>query len=189
MPDDDAVDYTELIEQFKRAGQLPIIWQWTARDLVCAANTLRRRREELVAANAPEGASRHATKMPILLLYGLALENLLKGLLVAQGTDATTTGKLNATLKTHDVLRLWRLAGLSLDEPAEDLLKRLHYSIEVGKYPVGTKPDPAAPSPVWVELSSLKGIGELLATAEEALRALQPKTTFAKIDLLALCVE
>ena len=29
MPDDDAVDYTELIEQFKRAGQLPIIWQWT----------------------------------------------------------------------------------------------------------------------------------------------------------------
>jgi hypothetical protein len=81
MADNADVDYSELIEEFKRAGQLPLIWQWTARDLICAANVLRSRREELTNGGAPEATRRHATQAPILLLYGLALENLLKGLL------------------------------------------------------------------------------------------------------------
>src|SRR5258708_7532748 len=104
-----------------------------------------------------------------MLLYGLALEILLKGLLVAQGLAATATGELNGRLKTHNVLHLWSEAGLLLDGQTEDLLRRLHWSIEAGKYPVGTKPDPNAPSPVWVALTSVKAIGSLLDTVEDAL--------------------
>ena len=37
-----SMDYSPLIEEFKKAGQMPLLWQWTAREFVCSANILRR---------------------------------------------------------------------------------------------------------------------------------------------------
>lgn len=188
---DEDPDYTELIEEYKRSGEFPLIWQWTARDMICAANVLHHKREavqERRAEAAPE-LRFHTTPAPVMLLYGLALEILLKGLLVAQGVSATSTGELNAKLKTHNLLHLWREAGLPVDGQSEDLLRRLHWSVETGKYPVGTKPDPKAPSAVWVALTSVASIGSLLETVEDALRARQPKGLFEGTQLLRLCVE
>lgn len=179
-------DYSDVIDDYKRTGELPLLWQWTARELVVAANHLRRRREQVSDDAVSNDASLFTSAQPMLLLYGLALENLLKGLLVAQGVDATATGRLNARLKTHDLLVLWKAAGLKVTADAEDVLRNLHWSIEPGKYPVGTKPDPNAPNPMFVALTSIEEIGRLLAVAEEALRARQRRQVLSEVDLLSL---
>ena len=95
-------DYVELIDQFKKTGQLPLVWQWLSRDFLCAANILRSRAGK--ASQISSSDSLWTLTGPMMLLYGLALENLLKGLLVAQGADATSTGELNQKLKTHNLL-------------------------------------------------------------------------------------
>lgn len=121
-----------------------------------------------------------------MLLYGLALENLLKGLLVAQGVDATSAGALNNRLKTHNLASLWKQAGLPLNDSREDALKNLHWSIEAGKCPVGTKPDFGSPSPVWVALTNLDQVLDLLTMAEDKLRETRPDDVFETTDLRSL---
>ena len=106
----ETIDYTGLIEEFKRTGQIPLVWQWSAREFVCAANILRAKCEDgdLFVPGVPSSNSLWKPYRAIRLLYGLALENLLKGLLVAQGVDATSTGKLNKKLQTHNLVSLWK---------------------------------------------------------------------------------
>lgn len=115
------------------------------------------------------------------------MENLLKGLLIAQGVDATSTGELNQKLKTHNLLWLWKQTGLDATGAGEEVLTNLRWSIEAGKYPVGTKPDIDAPVPVWVALTNVSEIVNLLHIAEDALRGVQPMRAFEKADLLNLC--
>ena len=75
----------------------PDVWQWVARDLLAAANTVQaHRRGPGSRPRKGKGAEHIETSpAPILLLYGMALEDLLKGLLIAQGTPATVRGRLN----------------------------------------------------------------------------------------------
>jgi hypothetical protein len=177
-------DYIQLIEEFKKTGQIPITWQWSARQFICAANILRRRHEATTDADQLWNIL-----SPMLLLYGLALELLLKALLVAQGVDATSAGVLNQKLITHNLLTLWRLAALPVNDATGDLLKRLHWSIEAGKYPVGKKPKPDDPGLIWVALTNIDDVGRLLEVVEHELRTLQPKRIFEKVNLLELCVS
>jgi hypothetical protein len=126
-------------------------------------------------------------KGAVWLLYGLALENLVKGLLVAQGVDATATGELNKSLRTHDLVKLWKRAGLPASDATDEILRNLHWSVEVGKYPVGTKPDPEGPTPFWVALMNVRAVVDLIEIAEDALRTKRPDWTFEKRNLLELC--
>ena len=83
-------DYDPLIDEFKKSGQMPLLWQWTAREFVCSANILRNAAQNtsLFPDNKKNTDQLWKPKIAIWLLYGLALENLVKGLLVAQGIDA-----------------------------------------------------------------------------------------------------
>jgi hypothetical protein len=182
-------DYDPLIDEFKKSGQMPLLWQWTAREFVCSANILRNAAQNtsLFPDNKKNTDQLWKPKIAIWLLYGLALENLVKGLLVAQGIDATSTGKLNESLKTHDLVRLWRRAGLPVSDATDEILKNLHWSVEVGKYPVATKPEPDAPTPVWIALMNATAVVNLIEIAEDALRAKRPDWTFEKQSLLELC--
>lgn len=158
---------------------------------MCAANILRTKCED-EDSFATETLSRNSLWKPynaIRLLYGLALENLLKGLLVAQGVDATSTGKLNKTLKSHNLVSLWTQAGLPITDQTEAVLKILRWSIETGRYPVAIKPDPDAPQPFWIAITSFHEIVALLETVEGALREKQPQRAVEKTDLLKLCCE
>ena len=138
---------TWLISKYKKHGQIPLLWQWRAREFVCAANNLRGACDDKTFFNATS-ANRHSKPHNAArLLYGLALEMLLKALLVAQGADATSSGKLNKRLKTHNLVELWSDAGLLLTPQTKDTLEILHWAIESGKYPVGTKPESNAPGP------------------------------------------
>jgi hypothetical protein len=185
------IDCSDLIDEFKERGQIPLVWQWTAREFVCAANILRQKcaDTELFAPGSPSGSSLWKPRKAIRLLYGLALENLLKGLLVAQGVDATSTGQLNAQLKTHNLVKLWKMTSLPMSDPTEHILRNLQWSIEVGKYPVGTRVDPQAPTLFLIEIMTARDVVQLIETAEDALRALRPDCTLEKRNLLELCAE
>lgn len=185
----DELEREALIDEFKRAGQMPLLWQWTAREFICAGNILLRALEDpkwFDATESPDGAITKPVKA-MWLLYGLALENLLKGVLVARGSDATKTGKLNKTLKNHDLVRLWRSAGLPESEATDELLKNLRWSIEPGKYPVGTRPDAQAPAPMWVSLMNARDVLRLVEQAEDALRTAGQHWALPKTNLANLC--
>ncbi len=87
--------------------------------------------------------------MPILLSYGLAAENLIKGLLIAQGVipvkpakgKAGKTGalKLSEEIKTHDLKAMFKKARLTLTEEEKDVLKKLTWAVKTAKHPVGTR--------------------------------------------------
>lgn len=179
-------DYISLIDEYKQAGQIPLLWQWRAREYICAANVLGRvtDKSDLFASRRTKHWKPHRT---IRMLYGLALEMMLKGLLVAQGVDATSTGKLNRQLKTHDVLVLWKRASLPLNPQTEQLLKTLHWSIEAGKYPIGTDSDAYEPVPYLRASATVNQIMKLLETVEAALH--QTARSLDSTDLRELCSD
>src|SRR5438105_4226150 len=75
-----------------------------------------------------------------MMLYGLALENLLKGLLVSKGVNATVTGRLDRALKTHNLRELCSSGGVYLNEEESQFLDSLQTIVESSKYPFGGRP-------------------------------------------------
>jgi len=167
------------------AGRVAV-WQWVARDLLAAANVLHQHRRGS-APRRRKGRSDSPvdrSSAPILLLYGMALEDLLKGLLIAQGTPATVGGKLNRALKTHDVLALWRKAGVTVDDERAAVLSALAWAIEIGgRYPVGLHPSPSNMRHLRVGISPVECFVELFTVAEEALRRYLPDGPFQPTNL------
>jgi len=184
------------LDTYRKLGQMPIAWQLTARELICAANVLYRRYRKMDPATLHKAPERpqpldlhrfHTSAKPILVLYGLAIENLAKAVLVAQGVDATTAGALNRKLKHHNLSQLFREARITLDAETSALLDRLQDFVEAGKYPVGAR---AAPELLdGMMFDEVKRIGRLLDTLEDSLRALKPGIfdTISKTVLLELC--
>lgn len=183
---------TDLLEDFEKSGQIPMLWQWRARECICAANILRAtcEKSDLFASDSKDPDRMWKPYNAIRLLYGLALENLLKALLVARGTPATLNGKLNQEIHSHDLVYLWKKAGLELTAQTEKVLKGLHWSVESGKYPIGTKPDDAnARLRAVVNTINVNGIIKLIEKVEDALREEQPLRAIDKTDLAQLCYE
>ena len=127
-------------DEFERKGQTPIFWQVQARSLLCAANVLRERAGEISdnrTAEPPEAEDPpHLRLMPVFLLYGYALENLVKGLLVARGEDATWSGTLNKDLRSHSLTALFRVGQVRTTSEDRQILEDLRDAIESEKYPI-----------------------------------------------------
>lgn len=125
-------------------GFFQIMKQMQARSLFCAANVLRERATAIAVGRlaGPTEAEDppHLRLMPVFVLYGYALENLVKGLLVARGADATWSGALNKDLRHHCLTELFRVAGVQIGPEENRLLEDLRDAIESEKYPVGVKP-------------------------------------------------
>jgi hypothetical protein len=71
------------------------------------------------------------------LLYGYALENLLKGIWIAKDPSLISTRKLNRKLASHDLVKLAKQAGFVLhiqEDPVAEALSQL--SVWAGRYPV-----------------------------------------------------
>lgn len=186
-----------LVEGFKAAGQTPLFWQTKARDLICAANVLMERKEAAwrqhrdIAAGGKEMEPSlfHASLTVIMMLYAGAMENLGKGLLVAQGVDATSTGKLNKKLRKHNLPHLFDWARVAMTPADRRLLEQLSSTIGSGKYPVGLEP-PGNPRTVklgFVSPRDVQHIGRLLQTLDTSLRDTCPDEALPEINLLALC--
>lgn len=83
--------------------------------------------------------SSRGSVQPKLLLYGAAVENMLKAIRVAQGVCAVTGNALNGDLATHELQRYAEEAGLKPGKSEARLLRQLQDVLEAGKYPVAMK--------------------------------------------------
>jgi hypothetical protein len=172
-------------EEFDRTANIPLAWQITARQLISAANGLREGLER-----SREKAWLYASKMPVLLLYGLAAENLVKAILVAKGTPAVKKGTLtlNEEIKGHDLQKLCGKARVRVSNDDTEILNILSWTVQSGKYPVGTKPAvyPGDPTPLWVNLTNLARVCDVLDLLEDELRTTGLKWVLPKEDLRAI---
>ena len=166
-------DHERWRDEFELTGENPAAWQVAARAHLTAVNVLLKHRR------LPKGSGDSAGRdnelelrlMPIYLLLGYALENLVKGLLVARGEPATwnasfekdRSSSLDRGLRTHCLPELFRVASVKTSAREKRLLEDLRDAIETEKYPVGVRPrsrkrtlgtDP------WAEVNSAFGLFE-----------------------------
>jgi hypothetical protein len=109
----------------------PQSWQLTARRLVRAANVLYEAHPE-----AREHDPAYASLVPALVLYGLATENLIKGLLTAQGWRT----ERDQRLKSHHLAWLFEQAKVTLTVKDAEIVDRLQWFSEKGRYPEEVQP-------------------------------------------------
>lgn len=134
------------IQLFVRDG-MPGGWYELAVELRDAAETLWRERDAMMRIEAvidaqgrPHGAPRvfMAYSRPYILLAGLAIENLLKGLAVARGPTHISSGCLSRPLQTHSLEKLGtEVLGIDLDSTEMELLRVLESALPYwGRYPI-----------------------------------------------------
>jgi hypothetical protein len=88
------------------------------------------------------------------LLYGYALENLLKGIWIAKDPSLISSGRLNRRLACHDLVKLAKQSGFVLhiqETPVAQALSKL--TVWAGRYPVAL---------LEAEYSSAPNVDELL---------------------------
>ncbi|MEK7281362.1 MAG: hypothetical protein AAB037_03295, partial [Chloroflexota bacterium] len=126
---------------FREVGKDPYSWLYSAKALMRAARSLlptmeagRRRLDDPTPA-----ASFEAPVTPIyMLLFGLAIENLAKGIQVAR--------KLPDKLKTHKTIELLEDLHLSVTPAEAYLLERVEtFVLWAGRYPIPLNPDDFLP--------------------------------------------
>lgn len=121
---------------------MPWLWQMQAHVLIAAANVLlkryRSRSARLVGRRRRRLFGGDLQPWPAMMLNGFAIENLLKGILLASGVQATRGGKLEKRLKTHNLISLCGWAQIILSQREEELLERIQRMMQLGRYPVGT---------------------------------------------------
>jgi len=112
-------------------------WTQLAKD----PNSWLRKAEALkYAADAVRGSVADLFRGPVyMLLAGLAVETLIKGIIVAKNPKFVEVEKeqLSSGLTTHNLQKLYRTAGLRENNSLNDLLLRLQSYVEnFGRYPV-----------------------------------------------------
>jgi hypothetical protein len=141
-------------ETFFEAAQQPVAWLSKAQRLAGAA-------EAIVASQAAleEGYSRaydaavaeleasmnriaeirhpEPNYLPAGMLYGFAIENALKGLIIAKGLGTVSRSKIDPKIMNHDLVSLATDAGIALDNSERAVLETISMIAEwAGRYPV-----------------------------------------------------
>lgn len=175
-------------QDFLREAATPWFWHDCARSLVCSANRLQEWFVPVDRGEAPcdELELWYSSFAPMMLLYGLAAENLLKAIRIGQGVPATIGKALNPALRNHDLRRLADDAAIQLSVDERRLLERLRDFIESGKYPVGTRPARGLGAREFEEPADLDDTLALLTRLEDALYS-TGKPVGPRCDLRALC--
>jgi hypothetical protein len=131
-------------EQFERRKNNPEAWGETADTLWAAANVLLRAQEENrnLGGGCPEPEYEHLDS-PATLLYGFALENLIKGYLIKKHNSFDNALKAAQGIwKGHNVSVLAAKTGIPLTETQQIQLKSIDaFIIWAGRYPIPLVPD------------------------------------------------
>ena len=140
-------------KQFDERGNFVGLWKLRSDELYDAATVVWNTQAKAFG-QYPDGKIEQIIvgSRPALLLMGLCLETLLKGLLVGRDSQLIQGGKIDNRLLTHNLERLFADAKISLtDSREEDLVKRLSASVTwLSKYPIPTSAGGTdAPSPDW----------------------------------------
>jgi hypothetical protein len=141
-------------ETFFAAAQQPVAWLLTAERLAEAAEVIvasqaaleeqyQRAYEAAVAEleASPNGIAeirhREPNYLPAGMLYGFAIENALKGLIIARGLVTVSGVKIDPKIQTHDMVFLATSVGITLDNDERDVLATISMLAEwAGRYPV-----------------------------------------------------
>jgi hypothetical protein len=122
---------------FEMVGQAPSAWLMEATLLKRAADLVRQELTKIFAVS-PHGRPRYedsAFCKSYMLLAGLALENLAKGILVGRNPAVVTPDTFN--LKGHNLLQLAQQAVSTLSNNELDILSRLTaFVMWAGRYPI-----------------------------------------------------
>ncbi len=178
-----------------RLVNTPLNWQAASRDLICAANLLKKGYYSRVRFGAGKRQlseqerlrHRHTAPRGMILLYAVAAENLLKATIVARGDDPVTHGgRLARWFTRHDLGRLAARARVrGLDEA---LLKQLSAFTTAGKYPVGLLDTDGEGAHSYFPDNVVDGIERLLPQLEGALGVIEcRRSKLAPTDLLRMC--
>jgi hypothetical protein len=160
-------------EELFKAAQQPHAWLSTAEQLATAAELILQdqvqhetpyfraydvaRQEALSAACAsPEAGAGSAeirceppNYLPAQMLYAFALENVLKGLLIAKNSDLAGKRKLSREITSHKLVDLAEKASFDVGGQELSVLRDLsQIAIWAGRYPVAIKLDPAGKPPL-----------------------------------------
>ena len=124
----------------------PAEWSRKADGLLDVASMLRPTVEGYWKLPASKRAAKESVVATHLLICGLAIENLLKAVVLAERGDelrdeVNKTSKLPQVLRTHNIPELCKLVRFELANPDESILwERLTRTIEWdGRYPAPTK--------------------------------------------------
>jgi len=136
-------EIAELEKYYKGKWELlakdPQVWYRSAQNLKAATDALRK-------SLWPKNRERFDTKAsaadllygPVyMLLAGLAIETLLKGIIIAKNPRFVKQQKLSRELTHHKLIELYKKAGLVESRHLNNLLSRLQNYVEnFGRYPV-----------------------------------------------------
>ena len=117
----------------------PYFWRARAETLYEAANAFREKYWPVKRKDKDtEAAYSDFQRGPVyMLLAGLALETLIKGIIVGRNPKVVEHQKLSGKLTHHNLIELYRVAGLRESKYRNDLLLRLQNYVEIfGRYPV-----------------------------------------------------
>lgn len=121
-----------------------IILQGEAKNALSYSQAVENANEEL-AADPAVGASAEIrceppNYLPGQLLYGFALENVLKGLIIANDPSVANETKLDDEIAKHELVDLAATAKFEVCPQEVDILKALtQLSVWAGRYPVARK--------------------------------------------------
>lgn len=186
------------IALFRRRVLDPRAWQDTARGLVWSANKLWAAVDRRTPLGFSRGrrpltslqilAARHHSLGPTILLFAYAVENYLKALLIARGTDPVLMagrkrGRLRPGFATHSLRDLAAAAAFDYDTAFLDRLTEFAIS---GKYPTGIDPGSGTGIEGYFPDAVLQRIVDLLPRLEQALAATGRRELLPSIDPLRL---
>ncbi len=132
-------------EQFQARLRTPGVWALSARRLRRAAEIIfdhyGKDLRDMEAGVSPVELENLEISGCGTLLYGLAVENILKGILLSTSQDAIDHGKLRKWPGGgHDLVLLAAEAKITLSVTEEDILKRLSACVRwAGRYPIPKK--------------------------------------------------
>jgi hypothetical protein len=156
--------------QFDAEASQASRWQQAAREFVIAANYLIDWYDPPHGQDGPAdlGWLHSGSTVPMLALYGTAVENLLKAILVAKGESLVADGRLKPQFGHHRLLEYARAAELELTAEVAELLQRLSHVMYAGRYPTTTETNsnarawtldyPADVERVWSVLEQLESV-------------------------------
>lgn len=133
--------------QFQLKANEPGSWVLEARRLKRAADLVFEKvatdLEKMARGSSPTELENLECTKAASLLYGLSLENLLKGLIIRnEGSRISSWTLRRWPGRGHNLVSLSKRAGVALDANSCDLLSRLSAYVEwAGRYPIPTAAD------------------------------------------------
>jgi hypothetical protein len=153
-------DVREFAKELFKAAQRPVAWLLSAERLRDAAEAILKHElpneipyfkahadaeQEALAEAYSEGKDAGIAEIkavppnypPAQLLYAYAIENVLKGLVIAKTPRLVEERELNGALKSHNLTKLAEMAGFTVHAQERPILKALsQLSVWAGRYPV-----------------------------------------------------